>query len=81
MRDRLSGKRIVNTRALSQAAELDDLLRAGGAIALSYPCIEIRQVDDTRALDDAIGELIGGGFDWWIVSSANAITVWPATRS
>ena len=71
----LSGKRVVNTRALSQAAELDALLRAKEAIPVSYPCIEVRAVDDTRALDDAIRQLVNGAFDWWIVSSINTVMV------
>ena len=70
----LSGKRVINTRALSQAGELDELLLARGAVPLSYPCIEIRPVGDKRALDGAINGLITGAFDWWIISSANTVT-------
>ena len=69
----LSGKRVVNTRALDQAAELDALLIAAGAIPLSYPCIEICPVADAQPLDDAIIALIDGHFDWLFITSANTV--------
>ena len=69
----LSGKRIVNTRALDQATELDALLRANGAISISYPCIEICPVADAQPLDDSILALIDGHFDWLLVTSANTV--------
>jgi uroporphyrinogen-III synthase len=69
----MSGKRVVNTRALDQAGELDALLTAAGAIPLSYPCIEICPVTDAQPLDDAIIALIDGNFDWLLITSANTV--------
>ena len=86
----LVGKRIVNTRALHQAGELDELLRTRGAVPLSYPCIAIEPVADTAELDAALAELCAGTFDWLALTSANAVhavAVWagrlpsvPTTR-
>ena len=50
----LSGKHVVNTRALHQAAELDALLRERCAEPISYPCIDIRPPEDCAALDAAL---------------------------
>jgi uroporphyrinogen-III synthase len=69
----LSGKRVLNTRALDQAGELDALLTAAGAVPLSYPCIEICAVADAQPLDDAIIALIDGNFDWLLITSANTV--------
>ena len=71
----LAGKRVVNTRALHQAEEFDALLRANGAIPISFPCIEIQPVDYPAKLDRSLVELCGGKFDWLAVTSANAVHV------
>ncbi|MEO8395140.1 MAG: uroporphyrinogen-III synthase [Chloroflexota bacterium] len=65
----LAGKRIVNTRALHQAAEFDSLLQNAGAIPLSYPCIAIVPPEDTRALDEALAS----NFDLLVLTSANTV--------
>jgi uroporphyrinogen-III synthase len=69
----LAGKRVVNTRALSQAAELDALLRKHGATPVSYPCIAISPPADTTALDGCLKELARGEFDWLVLTSANTV--------
>ena len=69
----LSGKRVVNTRGLDFAEELDGLLRADGAIPLSYPCIEICPIDDSGLLDAAVTELADGHFDWLVATSGNTV--------
>ncbi len=46
----LRGKRIVNTRALHQAADFDALLTKYGAVPISYPCIVIEPPADTTQL-------------------------------
>ncbi|MBN1628394.1 MAG: uroporphyrinogen-III synthase [Thermoleophilia bacterium] len=69
----LRAKRIVNTRSLDQAPELDDLLYGRGAIPLSYPCIEIAPPPDTTSLDLAVRGLLDGDFDWLVFTSANAV--------
>ena len=69
----LEGKRVVNTRAAHQAAELDELLRARGAQPLSYPCIRIEPPEDPARLDEALREAVGGAFDWLLLTSANVV--------
>jgi len=69
--DRLAGKQIVNTRALHQAAELDDLIRERGAIPVSYPCIDIAPPYHTDPLDDGLNDCVLGKFDWLVVTSQN----------
>lgn len=68
----LAGKRLVNTRATHQAAELDALLRGRGAEPLPYPCIAIVPPEDTTPLDDALRAACEGEFDWLVLTSANA---------
>jgi uroporphyrinogen-III synthase len=69
----LEGRRVLNTRAVHQAAELDALLRARGALPLAYPCILIEPPLDCTELDDAVREAVAGGFDWLLLTSANAV--------
>jgi uroporphyrinogen-III synthase len=69
----LAGKRVVNTRAPHQAAELNELLRARGAEPLAYPCIRIEPPQDCAPLDEALRRAAGGGFDWLLLTSANAV--------
>lgn len=69
----LIGKRIVNTRAVHQAQEFNDLLRARGAVPLDYPCIAIVPPEDSTHLDAALRDLIAGRFDWLVLTSANTV--------
>jgi uroporphyrinogen-III synthase len=69
----MAGKRIVNTRAAHQAAELDVLLRERGAEPLPYPCIAIVPPAQTDELDRALREAAMGAFDWIILTSANTV--------
>jgi uroporphyrinogen-III synthase len=69
----LRGRRVLNTRAVHQAAELDALLSARGALPLAYPCIRIESPQDCTALDEALREAVAGGFDWLLLTSANAV--------
>ena len=48
----LQDLRVVNTRSRDQAGELNELLRAAGAIPLAYPCIAIAPVAKIDAFDD-----------------------------
>lgn len=75
MSSALAGRRIVNTRALHQAAALDLLLRERGAIPVSYPCIAIAPPIDLEVFDHTLGELAGGRFDWLALTSVNAVHV------
>lgn len=74
----LQGRRIVNTRALHQAAELDTRIMAQGGIPLSYPCIAIQPPTDTQTLDNALCRL--DGFDWLVLTSVNTVLA-LATRA
>jgi uroporphyrinogen-III synthase len=69
----LFGKRVVNTRSLHQAAELNRLLREYGAIPLSYPCLQIVPPLDVTPLDNALTDLVEGRFDWLALTSANTV--------
>jgi uroporphyrinogen III methyltransferase/synthase len=72
MSDSLAGRVIVNTRASHQAGELDCLLKDRGAIPLSFPCIGI-EFAVTPELDRALGDLIAGHYDWFVITSVNTI--------
>ena len=74
----LMGKRVVVTRALHQAAELNDLLIAWGAIPVSYPCIDIIPPEDTDLLDTAIRNIASGEYDFVVLTSANVACVFEA---
>jgi uroporphyrinogen-III synthase len=69
----LHDRQIVNTRAVHQAAPLDDLLRARGAIPLAYPCIATALPEHTAALDAALHALCAGHYDWLVLTSANTV--------
>jgi uroporphyrinogen-III synthase len=71
----LVGKRVVNTRAVHQAKDLDQLLRQHGAIPLPYPCIAIAPPEDTNALDTALRALAAGAYTWMVLTSANTVRV------
>lgn len=73
MSNALRGKRIINTRAAHQAADLDQLLQARGAIPVSYPCIAIKPPEDSTRLDAALQHLRDGQFDWLALTSANTV--------
>lgn len=68
---RLEGKRIVNTRAAHQAETLDALLRAEGAVPISYPAIRIAPPERTQVLDAALADT----YDWLVLTSANTVEV------
>jgi len=67
----LAGKRIVVTRSVHQAEELDDLLRSRGAEPLPYPCIAIAPPEDPGPLDAALRAAAAGAFDWLTLTSSN----------
>lgn len=69
----LAGRRIVNTRAREQAAELDKLLLAEGAVPISVPCIAIEPAPEPHLLDDALEALRDGAYDWVLFTSRNTV--------
>lgn len=75
----LFGKRIVVTRARSQAATLRERLAAVGAEVLEMPATRIEVVDPSplRQAQDRLAD-----FDWVIFTSQNAVAVfWEALRA
>ena len=71
----LAGRTVVNTRAAHQAAELDALLQARGALAVPYPCIALSPPEDSAELDAALRDLAGGVYDGLVLTSANTVLV------
>ncbi len=79
LRDRLAwfeqrplfGRRIVVTRARSQASALAERLEALGAMVVESPAIRIEPPDDPAPLRRAIAER--EAFDWIIFTSANGV--------
>lgn len=85
----LLGKRVLVTRPAHQARELLLALRRLGAEPVPFPTIEIRPVEDTRLLDEAIRRLAraagqrlhpadrpaddGWFYDWLVITSANGV--------
>jgi uroporphyrinogen-III synthase len=69
----LAGKRVVVTRPAHQAPELAKPLKALGATPILFPTISIRAMEDTGPLDEAIGRLLEGGYDWVIFTSVNGV--------
>ncbi|MFZ0663128.1 MAG: uroporphyrinogen-III synthase [Acidobacteriaceae bacterium] len=67
----LAGKRIIVTRARSQAGQLSGELKRLGAETIEIPAIEIVPPESFEPLDAALQNL--RGFDWLVVTSANAV--------
>ncbi len=67
----LFGKRVLVTRAGSQAAELSDRIRAYGGDPVECPAIAFRPPDDWTDVDDAIQHL--PTFDWTVFTSVNGV--------
>ncbi len=67
----LFGRRIVVTRARSQASTLSRKLADLGAEAIEFPVIEIRDPDDFAPLDEAIARL--STYDWLLFTSVNGV--------
>lgn len=67
----LFGRRIIVTRARSQASEFSNLLREYGAEPLEFPTIEVTPPESFDALDKAIDNL--EEYDWLILTSVNGV--------
>ena len=67
----LFAKRIVVTRARSQASDLARRLEQLGAEVIELPTIRIEPIENQAALQEAIAEL--ASFDWVIFTSTNAV--------
>ena len=72
----LLGKRILVTRARTQAASFSERLRKLGARPIEFPVIHIAPPLDWQPLDDALRHLCGATFayyDWLIFTSVNGV--------
>ena len=67
----LFGKRVLVTRSRSQASALAELLSLEGAEAVEAPTIEVRPLEDTAELDDAVRNV--SRYRWAVFTSANAV--------
>jgi uroporphyrinogen III methyltransferase/synthase len=67
----LFGRRVVVTRARSQAGELSAELERLGAEVYEFPMIQIVPPEDFGPLEDAIREL--DSFDWLVYTSVNGV--------
>ena len=75
----LSGKRIVVTRARSQAGSLASLLRDAGADAIEMPATRVEALDDAP-LRKRLHDL--ATYEWAIFTSQNAVELfWNALRA
>ena len=67
----LTGKRIVVTRARTQASNLAQSLEALGCEVVAFPTIEIQPPESYRALDEAIES--ANRYEWLIFTSVNGV--------
>jgi uroporphyrinogen III methyltransferase/synthase len=76
----LFGKRVLVTRARSQASVLSRMLAERGAEAVELPVIEARDLTDTTELDDAVSSL--SNYQWVLFTSVNGVDAfWQRMRS
>lgn len=69
----LAGKRIVVTRARSQASSLVEALTELGAEVIELPTIETVPLESYEAMDEALNNI--GRYQWLIVTSVNTVKV------
>ena len=67
----LRGKRILVTRARSQAVSLVQRIESLGGEVVEFPTIEIRPPESYGPLDQAINQI--GSYDWLIFTSVNGV--------
>src|SRR6266511_1582069 len=69
----LAGITVLVPRAREQAGAVSLLLRQRGAEPLEVPTIAIRPLRSTSELDLAVGRLVGGAYDWLVLTSVNGV--------
>jgi uroporphyrinogen III methyltransferase / synthase len=69
----LVGLTVLVPRARDQAGVFSTLLRQRGAEPLEVPTIAIRPLDSTAQLDRAVERLVGGAYDWLVLTSVNGV--------
>ena len=67
----LFGKRVLVMRAHGQASALSALLVREGALPVEVPIVEVKPIEDTSKLDEAIISL--AKYDWVVFTSANTV--------
>jgi len=67
----LFGKRVLVTRARSQASELSEKIAELGGEAFEYPLIRMQSPSDSAPLDNALREL--GTYSWVMFTSPNGV--------
>ncbi len=70
-RGTLHGQRVIVTRPLNQASELERMLEAHGAIPITIPALEIQPPANSDALDEALRA--ASRYAWVIFTSANTV--------
>lgn len=65
------GKRILVTRARSQASELSEQIAELGGEPIEFPLVKMVPPQDSKPLDDALLQL--DSFDWVMFTSANGV--------
>ena len=71
----LAGRTVVVTRARTQASELVRRLSELGASVVELPVIAIEDAaDGGAALSAAADRVVGGSYEWVVVTSANAVS-------
>ena len=67
----LFGRRIIVTRARTQASDFAECLESYGAEVIQFPTIETQPIPNNAALDKAINQL--SAYTWVIFTSVNAV--------
>jgi uroporphyrinogen III methyltransferase/synthase len=79
---RLSGKRVLVTRAKEQASSTADALRERGAEPVLFPTIEIHPPSDPSSLVRALRRLPTGIYYWVVFTSVNGVEMtWHALKA
>jgi uroporphyrinogen III methyltransferase/synthase len=69
----LFGRRVLVTRPRHQAGPMLRRLELLGAVPYLLPAVEVRDPADFGPLDQALGEVRTGGWDWLVFTSANGV--------
>ncbi len=69
----LAGISVLVTRARAQAGELIAALQMAGAEPVLLPTVKIEAPSNVALLDDALGDVAAGQYDWVIFTSVNAV--------
>lgn len=69
----LSGRTVALTRSPDRAGTMYEALKAIGAQIVLFPVIDFEIPADTNVLDEALGRLAAGRFDWLVVTSITTV--------